>query len=171
MGVVRSTSGYVYWIQAVPEGPIKIGWAVNPLKRLGELQRMSPVTLTLLGASRGSLIEEKAFHRTLSEHRLHGEWFLPCSDVLESVGSENLTGASTLVLWMCRKETRPQGALDDHLINAAVLMSAGMKAPPRPKRRKPLPMEERWRRAVALGADPDEAWRFLTTFEKRTEAE
>lgn len=76
----------IYFIQAVDgTGPIKIGFAVNPLRRLGEVQRMSPVKLTILATTDGDRDREARVHRYLSKFRLYGEWFFASETVMEFV--------------------------------------------------------------------------------------
>lgn len=61
---------------------MKIGYAADPIKRLGGLQTGSPAKLELVGAYRfyrsdfAKLVERRV-HDTLKKrgHRLHGEWF------------------------------------------------------------------------------------------------
>src|SRR5262249_48928645 len=65
----------VYLIQGETGGPIKIGIARNPKKRLGELQATSPVRLRILRTLTGGLDREREIHLQLAQARLHGEWF------------------------------------------------------------------------------------------------
>lgn len=66
----------VYFIQGADgTGPIKIGYAKDPKKRLAEIQRMSPVLLTILNAIEGDRKREGAIHRHFADLRLFGEWF------------------------------------------------------------------------------------------------
>lgn len=71
----------VYFIQAGDDGPIKIGVAEKPMKRLAELQVASPVELNLLAVMKGGVDRERRLHTKFAEWRLHGEWFEGC-DVL-----------------------------------------------------------------------------------------
>src|SRR5690348_7786681 len=72
---------WVYFIQT-EDGPIKIGIANDPLKRLAELQTSHHAPLKLLGVSPGTLIVERKIHKQLDAHRLQGEWFRPDPEVL-----------------------------------------------------------------------------------------
>jgi hypothetical protein len=67
--------GFVYFIQAGDDGPIKIGWALDPTARLKELQVGCPEPLRLLMtiADDGEL--ESQLHRRFASLRLRGEWF------------------------------------------------------------------------------------------------
>lgn len=65
----------IYFIQAVSGGPIKIGYAADPEKRIAEIQRMSPIELRTLKVIEGDLRQEKGLHKHFAKFRLHGEWF------------------------------------------------------------------------------------------------
>lgn len=65
----------VYFIQAGDNGPIKIGIARNPRKRLRQLQTANPERLRLLGTIDGDLEVERRIHSELEDWRLAGEWF------------------------------------------------------------------------------------------------
>jgi mRNA-degrading endonuclease YafQ of YafQ-DinJ toxin-antitoxin module len=68
---------YVYFLQSEIGGPIKIGTAINAKKRLKEIQAVNPYKIEIVALIRGSYKEEKKFHKSFKEHRLHGEWFEP----------------------------------------------------------------------------------------------
>jgi len=68
----------VYFIQAGgDDGPVKIGWSLNPMKRLRSLQTGSGQVLRLLAVMPGDRKKERAMHRAFSSRRIHGEWFNP----------------------------------------------------------------------------------------------
>lgn len=67
--------GSVYFVQGVYGGPVKIGFASDPLGRLRNLQVCSPVPLTLLATETGTIHLERKYHERFEEWRLHGEWF------------------------------------------------------------------------------------------------
>jgi hypothetical protein len=76
----------VYFIQAADgTGPIKIGWANDPQKRLTTIQRMSPVSLAILGTVEGDRKKEKRIHLHFADLRLYGEWFRPDEELMEFV--------------------------------------------------------------------------------------
>lgn len=54
--------GFVYFIQAEHGGPVKIGWARDPAKRLRELQTGSPHRLVVRATIAGALADEAALH-------------------------------------------------------------------------------------------------------------
>jgi hypothetical protein len=73
---------YVYFVQAEHGGPVKIGFSLDPQKRLIDLQATSPYSLRIIGTIRRKTVEggrwlEAMYHRTFALSRLHGEWFEP----------------------------------------------------------------------------------------------
>ncbi len=76
---------YVYFIQAVDGGLIKIGKSEDPINRLATIQMYSPVKLQILAAT--PHLKEKAMHKAFADERVHGEWFKP-SDRLLALISE-----------------------------------------------------------------------------------
>jgi hypothetical protein len=67
--------GWVYVIEARKGGPIKIGWARDPEKRLRQLQTAHAEQLTLLAVIPGTRCLEQEIHRKLIFARRGGEWF------------------------------------------------------------------------------------------------
>jgi hypothetical protein len=67
--------GYVYWVGPQDRGPVKIGWARNPHKRVSELQTGHPEELVVLALIPGSRSNERNIHRELASSRIRGEWF------------------------------------------------------------------------------------------------
>lgn len=65
----------VYFIAAEPDGPIKIGYAKNAVRRLKALQTGSHVPLCLLATMPGGPAIERTIHRALADTRMDGEWF------------------------------------------------------------------------------------------------
>jgi len=88
---------YVYFVQSVDGGLIKIGFAKNARRRLKDLQIGSPVKLKLLGFVSGTIFGEFMLHRRLSEHRRHGEWFAPHQEVLLAF-AEAMSGSINLLV-------------------------------------------------------------------------
>lgn len=78
-----SGGGYVYFIQGVDGGRVKIGWAKRPASRLRELQTGSPVALRIVAVMPGSREDERTHHRRFERHRCYGEWFFPAPELLE----------------------------------------------------------------------------------------
>lgn len=69
--------GYVYFIQAEQGGPIKIGRAWDPEKRIREVQCGNPYRLVLRHAEKTDDPSdlENRLHRWFAEYRMEGEWF------------------------------------------------------------------------------------------------
>jgi hypothetical protein len=67
----------VYFIQAGPDGDIKIGTAISPPSRLREIQCGCPSECVIVGTLQGGRTEEREFHSKFKAHRLrkNGEWF------------------------------------------------------------------------------------------------
>lgn len=66
----------VYYVRCGGAGGlIKIGKAVDPRKRLSQLQTGSGETLTLLAVEPGGLDVERRRHRQFRAYRVRGEWF------------------------------------------------------------------------------------------------
>lgn len=76
----------IYFIQPVSGGLIKIGYAINPQKRLAEIQRMSPATLRILATIEGDRKREAELHRQYASLRIYGEWFRAEKRLLEFIG-------------------------------------------------------------------------------------
>lgn len=94
-------TGFLYLIEPANArrgaAPVKIGFtARHPLRRLCELQRMSPTPLQLWAVVPASREHEAVLHKLLSSSRTHGEWFLLDEDVYETV-SGNFTHLESLI--------------------------------------------------------------------------
>lgn len=73
---------FVYFIQGLDGGPVKIGTAEYPKERLAALQSASPTLLQILGCIRGDRYLEREIHKEFAADRLHREWFSPSDLVL-----------------------------------------------------------------------------------------
>lgn len=76
--------GYVYFIQDGEHGDIKIGWSVDPDRRLRDL-RVAHATrsrLRLLAAIPGHRKLERELHERFAPCRGEGEWFAPVPELL-----------------------------------------------------------------------------------------
>lgn len=74
---------WTYFIQAGYDGPIKIGRAGNPIRRLNELQTGSYLNLLLIAQVKGNV--EKQLHSLFKEHHLRGEWFVDHVDIAKFI--------------------------------------------------------------------------------------
>lgn len=66
---------FIYWIQAVDGGPIKIGLADAPARRLLMLQTGNPQELCIRRIQRGRASDEPWLHALFGGYRIRGEWF------------------------------------------------------------------------------------------------
>ena len=73
---------FVYFIQGIEGGPIKIGRARKPQIRLRVFQIACPIRLRILGVMEGDLETETKLHRRFATYRLHGEWFQVSPELL-----------------------------------------------------------------------------------------
>lgn len=71
----RRALGYLYFIGATADSPVKVGWSMGTEVRLSTLQMAHWETLVLLGRVRAAGSVEEFAHRELAEHRIRGEWF------------------------------------------------------------------------------------------------
>lgn len=82
--------GTVYFIQAGPAGPIKIGVTNEMPRRLKMLQNGNHEALSVIATVEANRRYEQLMHRRFYLHRLRGEWFRPAPDILAFV--ERLKG-------------------------------------------------------------------------------
>jgi hypothetical protein len=73
----------VYFIQVVGNGPIKIGHAHDPLRRLKALQTSCPYELRIIATTPGGVEREVELHAMFSHLRTRLEWFNPEPELLE----------------------------------------------------------------------------------------
>lgn len=75
----------IYFIRAGEDGPIKIGKANNPTRRIFNLQIGHPEKLHLLAVIDGSDSAESDLHAKFSSSWLRGEWFNPSPEILSLI--------------------------------------------------------------------------------------
>lgn len=68
------SKGYVYCIGG-DYGPVKVGYSVNPEKRVQDFQTGNSLELRVLAKREGGLRCEYEAHRALRNHWVRGEWF------------------------------------------------------------------------------------------------
>jgi hypothetical protein len=74
----RHRTGYVYFIQEVGGGPVKIGFALTPTDRLRALQTGNPRKLRIVRTVRCEFrAYERHLHRYYAPFHLAREWFKP----------------------------------------------------------------------------------------------
>lgn len=82
-------TGFVYFIQKSNiEGPVKIGYSVNPESRLKQLQTSHDENLYLLKSIPGNSSLEKQYHGKYQESRINGEWFKSTEELMVDIGGE-----------------------------------------------------------------------------------
>jgi hypothetical protein len=72
----------VYFIQSGHDGPIKIGTAADPHRRLCQLQTGHHEPLKIIAVADGDQKEERKLHERFAASRVHGEWFRASADVV-----------------------------------------------------------------------------------------
>jgi hypothetical protein len=72
----------VYFIRAGEDGPVKIGHARDPRRRLAMLQTGNAAPLAIIRLVEGGREEEAAAHAQFAVARLSGEWFAFCEAML-----------------------------------------------------------------------------------------
>jgi len=83
--LVRQSQGHViYFMQAGPSGPIKIGTtrADRLQARRDQLQIANPYPIEVLGTSPGDNRLERRIHMLFGHLRMHGEWYWPHPDLV-----------------------------------------------------------------------------------------
>lgn len=82
---VPTDNGWVYFIRAVQTGRIKIGFSLDPSRRLRELEFGCPEDLELITQIPGSFFRERGLHKRFAVHRARGEWFEPAPELLDYI--------------------------------------------------------------------------------------
>lgn len=78
----------VYFIQSGENGAVKIGYAVDPERRLKLLQIGTPASLRIIRTIEGDRLTESAAHKRFAEHRITGEWFRYHQDMMTATFAE-----------------------------------------------------------------------------------
>lgn len=82
---MKPVRGFVYFMQQDVTGAVKIGYS-GTLRgiegRLASLQTGSPYPVRLIARTPGTPLLERALHKKFGQHRLRGEWFVPCPELL-----------------------------------------------------------------------------------------
>lgn len=80
--ILEKPTRWIYFIRGLDGGPVKIGVANDPKKRLADLQRTCPVELEIIGSRPGDTLVERELHERFADFRVHGEWFEPSPVIL-----------------------------------------------------------------------------------------
>jgi predicted XRE-type DNA-binding protein len=77
---------FVYLIQNVNTGNLKIGYSVNPCQRFNSLQQSTDCELKLLAFFEGTVNHEQILLSKYAEYQIRGEWFKPCPEIYLDFG-------------------------------------------------------------------------------------
>lgn len=72
----------VYLIEAAGANLLKIGYAINPARRIKTIATACPFPVVILGIREGGQQLERAMHLAQSARRFHLEWFRKWDDAL-----------------------------------------------------------------------------------------
>ena len=122
--------GFVYFIGG-KRGPVKIGWAFNPAKRVTELQTASPIRLSVIAAIPGTQRDERALHERHADGRLEGEWFTRTQEILGDIADAIAMQPPIPAKPSRRRPRKPQNVQSANLAFDAVadFMSRAVRAP------------------------------------------
>lgn len=76
------------------EGPIKIGLAADPQKRLASIQLTCPFEIRVLALAHGNRTDELGYHRRFAAHKVRGEWFERCPEIEAEIARLNAENGS-----------------------------------------------------------------------------
>lgn len=71
----RDNKGQIYVIGNLYHGLIKIGFSINPEKRISGIQVGCPFRVSLLKVFDGTMKQEKKLHKKYRRYNTNGEWF------------------------------------------------------------------------------------------------
>lgn len=81
--------GFLYFIQMDRIGPIKVGYAKRPSKRIRNIQSGNPYSFRVLYITPGSPCDEEHIHNTLRrkypELCIRGEWYHPGKPIIDTI--------------------------------------------------------------------------------------
>jgi hypothetical protein len=75
----------IYFVQRGVDGPIKIGTARSPKRRIAELQTACAEILVPLAICPGGKKMERQYHERFARHRIAGEWFNPDVEIWQEI--------------------------------------------------------------------------------------
>lgn len=76
---------YVYFVQAVPSGAIKIGKAAKVAYRISSLLCGSWEELRLVGWIQGGIVDERNLQRAFAADLIRREWFSPSQRLISLI--------------------------------------------------------------------------------------
>jgi hypothetical protein len=118
-----------YFIQRVPNGPVKIGRSTNARKRLAELQTASAEQLVIRGVIKSN--RERQLHEQFASKRMQGEWFR-CDDELETFMSELFGPHDNIEIMkmLCRQLVNDYDQLQTEIMDVWVAVFNASKTAP-----------------------------------------
>lgn len=78
---------YIYFVRALPDGPIKIGSAIDFGRRFREIQSLCWLEIYPLLVMRGSFAEERKLHARFDHLLVRGEWFRASREIFDYINS------------------------------------------------------------------------------------
>lgn len=84
----------VYFVRGDRSGLVKIGYSVNPRKRMKGLMTGAAEPLTLLFVIRAPRSRERALHARFAKYRTQGEWFEAGPDLAAFIAKRSQHGRS-----------------------------------------------------------------------------
>lgn len=75
LAMPKTAQGYLYFIRSRTLDNVKVGFAVDPMRRLGGLQTGNPHKLELGTIVPVDAAAERIFHEVMRPHRTAGEWY------------------------------------------------------------------------------------------------
>lgn len=78
----------VYFVTCRFANAVKIGFSVEPRKRVREIQWGCPMPVTLEAVIPGTMEDERAFHGRFADDNLTGEWFT-ITPIIEAIIAAN----------------------------------------------------------------------------------
>jgi DNA-binding phage protein len=81
-------SGFIYAIECGQR--VKIGFSMQPMKRLSKIASDAPFPCRLLGYWRGSEADELAIHEKFQDTRVHGEWFAATEALMHFIAGRKI---------------------------------------------------------------------------------
>lgn len=152
----ESSEGWIYVIRMnMQSSAVKIGWAVDPMKRMTTLQTGNPVELELVSIVPGAVVAEKAIHKRLSHSRVRGEWFIG-SDAWAVVEALNAYSMKVADASMCGKPIVPLPTPTDGV-------PIGEEPPPRAPSTDPTYLAQL--ADMTPRTDPEEAQKWRSQFQ------
>jgi hypothetical protein len=84
----RHPRTWIYFVQSGgPDGPVKIGRANDPARRLRELRTAHWEPLRLVAVLRAHPDEERHYHAEFAHANIVGEWFDATPDLLDAINA------------------------------------------------------------------------------------